>query len=92
MIHVSQDMISSVTDPITGELAHIHRFTLVNDATNMYVQVSAYWHISEVLRLGSLLLSINVCMFRTHERTRATCWFATLRLSDFAWKITLAKW
>ncbi|XP_011190531.1 galactose mutarotase [Zeugodacus cucurbitae] len=41
-IHVSQDMISSVTDPITGELAHIHRFTLVNDVTNMYVQVISY--------------------------------------------------
>uniref|UniRef100_A0A034VT21 Galactose mutarotase n=1 Tax=Bactrocera dorsalis TaxID=27457 RepID=A0A034VT21_BACDO len=42
MIHVSQDMISSVTDPITGEIAHIHRFTLVNDVTKTYVQVISY--------------------------------------------------
>lgn len=54
MIHVSQDFISSVTNPITGELAHIYRFTLVNDITDMYVQVSAYRYIFKVFRLADM--------------------------------------
>ncbi|XP_036318680.1 galactose mutarotase [Rhagoletis pomonella] len=42
MIHVSQDIIGSTTDPITKEVAHIYRFTLVNDQTQMYVQILSY--------------------------------------------------
>lgn len=83
MIHVSQDFISSVTNPITGELAHIYRFTLVNDITDMYVQVVSFGAAIYSLRVpdetgkvGEIILGFDY--IQEYEKSRNTYFGATI--------------
>ncbi|XP_067636258.1 galactose mutarotase-like [Eurosta solidaginis] len=42
MIHVTQDVMGKIKNPLTNENAFIFRFTLVNDLTGMTVQLISY--------------------------------------------------